>query len=207
MKWLFLTLLYLSCLNASAQKRAAIFNVDMKHNPYGVTHTSFSVHVREVTDRSRYLDSNGHFDEQKFATVLADKVDTLITLNADFSFKLRNLKPGTLYSISMYYRIPLDTFNSKYVYRTRARYQEVKINNWTYEYTIKHNEPCNYDVSLQNRTCPKCRRKDYVLPILYGTDDRNLSLPDPYPLKGYDAGTDVTGCDPNWFCKRDKISF
>lgn len=207
MKWTLLSLLFVFSLQVAGQKRAAIFNLDMKHNIYGVKHTDFSVHVREVTDRSLYLDSNGHFDEQKFAAVFAGRIDTLVPLNADFSFKLRDLTPGSLYSISMYYRIPLDTFNSKYIYRTRALYQEVKINNWTYEYTIRNSEPCNYDASLRNRTCPRCRKQERVLPIVYGTEDGDPTVPNPYPVKGYQAGMDVTGCDPNWYCQRDKTSF
>lgn len=68
---------------------------------------------------------------------------------------------------------------------------------------------CQYDYSLNNRTCPKCNKRNAVIPIMYGlpvsTDGE-----DPQKLDGIKyilAGCETTGCDPHWYCKRDKLSF
>ena len=68
---------------------------------------------------------------------------------------------------------------------------------------------CPYDESINNRICPKCRKKNSVIPILYGLP---LSVNGKNPTKGNGkkfilGGCEISDCDPNWFCKRDKISF
>lgn len=199
--------LCLLSLNGFCQKRAAIFNFDIKENRYQLKPGDFHIHVHEVPDRSLYTDSSGGFSYAKYTEANAGKLDTQLTMNADFAFRLKDLKIGALYSVSIYYNIPLDTFNKQYLYRTRAVYQEFKLNSWTYEYKVLDNAGCNYDNSLKNRQCPKCRRKDRVLPVLYGLTASDPLEPDPYPVKGHHAGTDVTGCDPNWYCERDKLRF
>lgn len=206
MKWIAITFFCLLSFCGQCQTRTAIFNLDMKSIPHRFKTADAVVHVREVVDRSLYLDSSGMFNHDKFA---ADhKLDTLIRLNADFAFHLPNLKIGSSYSVSMYYNIALDTFNIRSIHRTRSLYQEVRINNWTLEYKVRGGDLCSYDGSLTDRTCPKCRRKDMVQPILYGFDANDPAKEHEAPVvAGHNAGYDVTGCDPNWFCKRDKMSF
>ncbi len=68
---------------------------------------------------------------------------------------------------------------------------------------------CQYDLSLKNKKCPACHKKNTVIPIIYGL---------PYSKDGRDptkgngrkfilAGCEISYCDPHWYCKRDKISF
>ena len=63
---------------------------------------------------------------------------------------------------------------------------------------------CPYKKEIHD--CPKCGKKDEVIPIVYGqitdkriTDSENgntLFIPDQVPL-----------CDPFWFCKRDSYKY
>lgn len=61
---------------------------------------------------------------------------------------------------------------------------------------------CKYDKHRKNNTCPICGKNNKVVPIVYG-----------YPIGKLDwknyfyAGCVITLCDPNWYCKRDKLEF
>ena len=69
---------------------------------------------------------------------------------------------------------------------------------------------CQYDASKKNKTCPKCRKKDQVIPIVYGLP---VSLDGKHPMDEHEktvywAGCEIiTDCKPNWYCKRDKTEF
>lgn len=190
-----------------AQKRAVLFHLDLKSGAASVRPSDIHVHVRQLIDRSLYLDSTGSVDEQKLAAAFADKIDTNVAVNSDYAFTLRNLNTGAAYRISVYYRVPLDTLAGPAFSRMRASYQEVKINSWAYEYHLPAAQPCAYDATLHRNACPKCHRSDKVLPILYGdgiTDDV-ATLPATGSYYQSEAGS--TDCDPNWYCSRDRIRF
>lgn len=61
---------------------------------------------------------------------------------------------------------------------------------------------CKYDKKKKNKTCPKCGKKDKVIPIVYG-----LPVGPMDEEKYYYAGCIISYCDPNWHCKRDKYEF
>jgi len=62
---------------------------------------------------------------------------------------------------------------------------------------------CKYDSSLKNKTCPICKKQDKVIPIAYG-----LLVSMKGEGKTFKAGgCNITYCDPNWYCKRDKLEF
>jgi hypothetical protein len=68
---------------------------------------------------------------------------------------------------------------------------------------------CPYDGSIKNKTCPICHKQNKVIPILYGL---LISTNSDSPMKGAGetfivGGCNVTDCDPNWYCKRDKNKF
>lgn len=68
---------------------------------------------------------------------------------------------------------------------------------------------CPYDETINNKICPKCHKKNSVIPIIYGLP---VSLNGEDPTKGNGkkfilAGCEISDCDPNWFCRRDKLSF
>lgn len=62
--------------------------------------------------------------------------------------------------------------------------------------------PCKYDKHRNNKTCPICGKKNKVVPIAYG-----LMIGKMNKRNFYYAGCEITSCDPNWFCKRDKYKF
>ncbi|MBZ0327191.1 MAG: hypothetical protein K8F54_06260 [Altibacter sp.] len=61
---------------------------------------------------------------------------------------------------------------------------------------------CVYDQSENDKTCPICRKQNRVIPIRYG-----LVIGNGAGRKYRVAGCIRTDCDPNWYCKRDKIEF
>jgi hypothetical protein len=72
---------------------------------------------------------------------------------------------------------------------------------------IKYPLECEYDKNRCNNICPKCKKKDRVLQILFGLiveDPRKEYVPqrDYYP-----GGCSPQNCHPNWYCERDKLSF
>lgn len=68
---------------------------------------------------------------------------------------------------------------------------------------------CPYERSINNKTCPVCQKQNKVIPIHYGmfigTGNRSSMKKAGKTFKV--GGCKVTGCDPNWYCKRDKKSF
>jgi hypothetical protein len=68
---------------------------------------------------------------------------------------------------------------------------------------------CRYDSSINNKTCPICHKKDKVIPIIYGllisTNGEDPMKDEGIKFKA--GGCEKTNCDPNWYCKRDKLEF
>jgi hypothetical protein len=79
--------------------------------------------------------------------------------------------------------------------------------------TIKIDFPysltCKYDKSIENKTCPICKKQDQVIPISYGliSEESNKLLERGNATKYKTGGCVVSDCDPNWFCQRDKLDF
>jgi hypothetical protein len=68
---------------------------------------------------------------------------------------------------------------------------------------VKMNLPpiCEYEKHKDDMTCPICKRRGMVIPIVYG-------LPmNPDPSNYYYAGCIASFCEPNWYCKRCKQKF
>jgi len=68
---------------------------------------------------------------------------------------------------------------------------------------------CSYNRHVLNRTCPKCNKRDKVIPIKYGLRvplyDKNGNIIDEGEYRP--RGCVVSDCDPSWYCKRDKVEF
>lgn len=62
--------------------------------------------------------------------------------------------------------------------------------------------PCSYDLNRNHKTCPICKKKNKVVPIVYG-----LPIGPRDNKRYYYAGCGITNCDPHWYCKRDKHKF
>ena len=63
---------------------------------------------------------------------------------------------------------------------------------------------CKYYNS--NKECPICKKEDKVIPIIYGLPSNKMAKK-AEKGKMILAGCEITGCDPNWYCKRDEIEF
>ncbi|MDT0295920.1 hypothetical protein ACFQ3R_14715 [Mesonia ostreae] len=80
--------------------------------------------------------------------------------------------------------------------------------NETVEIKIPYSLSCKYDQSKENKTCPICKKQDQVIPISYGLIAEITKKGEEKKDKVYKSGGCVTtGCDPNWYCKRDEINF
>lgn len=66
---------------------------------------------------------------------------------------------------------------------------------------------CKYDKSKKDKTCPVCKKKDETIPIVYGLLVDTGKKTKKKQKEFYPGGCVISGCDPNWYCKRDKIEF
>jgi len=69
---------------------------------------------------------------------------------------------------------------------------------------------CEYDKSVNDKTCPVCGKKDKSIPVEYGLlihkNKRAQRKFEKNPTF-YAAACEITCCNPHWYCKRDKKSF
>lgn len=64
---------------------------------------------------------------------------------------------------------------------------------------------CKYHILGHPKTCPICGKTDNVVPILYGVATKKMIKKEKKGLAL--LGGDRTGCDPLYYCKKDKIKF
>ncbi|MCW8980208.1 MAG: hypothetical protein OQJ83_02380 [Altibacter sp.] len=57
---------------------------------------------------------------------------------------------------------------------------------------------CEYDKSENDKTCPVCKKTNRVIPTCHSM---------LYTRKCHSLGCLGMECEPNWYCKRDKITF
>lgn len=208
MKWILAFACLMLSLHVAAQKRTAIFKVDLKGNPGNLKPEDVHMHVRETIDRDRFLKPDGTLDEEKYSAATAGKLDTNIALNPEFSFALRDLLTGSSYSFSIYFRVPLAKIPDPAFSRLRSSYQSFKINTWTFQYRLAPPPFCAFDITLGNSTCPKCHRSDKALPLLYESIENDSQTIATYPVrKSHKAFEQDNGCSANWYCERDRITF
>ena len=78
----------------------------------------------------------------------------------------------------------------------------------TIQIEIPYSLTCKYDKSKNIKTCPICNKVDKVIPIVYGLIVDVVKKGEEAKKKAYKSGGCViTGCDPNWYCERDKYEF
>ena len=120
---------------------------------------------------------------------------TIVDKNLNFSFY--NLESDS---------IRIKTEPQSYL-RNRIIIGFIKPND-TVNVKISYSLSCKYDKSKENKTCPVCKKEDQVIPISYGFIAEISKKGEDIKEKEYKSGGCViTGCDPNWFCKRDEIEF
>ncbi|MCC6723346.1 MAG: hypothetical protein IT258_02460 [Saprospiraceae bacterium] len=59
----------------------------------------------------------------------------------------------------------------------------------------------------KGKVCPICHKEDEVIPVVYGLLVFDPEAPEKDEEEFYSGGCMVTGCDPKWYCKRDKKEF
>ena len=160
--------------------------------------TGLLLHVRILPELS------ASFKDRQIRVILQSKnfkLDTL--LGNDHSLYLQSVPIGNM-TIHFYsYIICRDSVTKKYfrvfdnINLERDKRSVCSIN-FPFD--------CPMNKYIEGRICPKCHKSDQIIPMIYG-------LPDPTSLKG-EAGVDyslggciTTGCDADWFCKRDWTEF
>ncbi|MCK8482289.1 hypothetical protein [Psychroserpens algicola] len=106
----------------------------------------------------------------------------------------------------------LITFEPVGVGSVSGRFYTFKNNtlrkNDTISLKIPYALTCKFDKSVNNKTCPTCKKEDEVIPISYGLIAEITKKDEEKKEKKYKSGGCVTGdCDPNWYCKRDNLEF
>ncbi len=64
---------------------------------------------------------------------------------------------------------------------------------------------CEYHILGHPTTCPICGKTDEVVPILYGVATKKMIKKEKKGLAF--IGGARTGCDPVYYCKKDKVKF
>ena len=71
---------------------------------------------------------------------------------------------------------------------------------------IPYSSKCKYSKRFDN-TCPKCHKKDQVIPISYGLSASISKREEKQNLKTFPGGCIISDCQPTWHCERDKLEF
>ncbi|GAB3306929.1 carboxypeptidase-like regulatory domain-containing protein [Hymenobacter tenuis] len=58
----------------------------------------------------------------------------------------------------------------------------------------------------ENGRCPYCKKSDESIPIIYGFPNKRM-MDRAKRNKVRLGGCQLTGCDPQWYCKRDEREF
>lgn len=150
-----------------------------------------------------------HLPKNIYAFLKSKTINDSILLNENLEFKFENLKADTLklsFSIRNY------PTNNYYIIRLNE--------NQIYTAEILICPICPYENTEQENKCPKCGKKNKVIPIVYGLIsnvyfvnkkgqkiDKNGKKITTEEKKYYSGGCVVSECQPNWYCGRDKTEF
>lgn len=116
-------------------------------------------------------------------------IDT-VRIDENLTFSFENLKADTLRIYISPRSYPTNTF-----YKFYLKDGEIK------NIEIPYSPVCPYEKNKTN-TCPICKKKDKVIPIIYG-----LHLESKGKKKSKSGGCVVSDCQPKWYCERDKNDF
>lgn len=117
------------------------------------------------------------------------KIDST-TIDENFSFSFKDI---TKDSVSLSIEPRNYPINTSYILRLKDK-KNIDLE-------IPYAPICDY--SKTDSICPKCKKIDKVVPIAYGLIFLKKSDADKVKL----GGCVTTGCDPNWYCKRDDLDF
>ncbi len=160
----------------------------------------FNLYAQTGTIKGNVFDNREQKGLAYASIILTDKKDfKKFALSDDDGNFLFDKIPVGIYSIKVTYIGYADTTLAEFKLMADS---VVSIN-------LNLPPPCKYDASINNKTCPKCHKKNKVIPIRYGM---LISINGDDPLKNEGktfklGGCNISYCDPHWYCKRDKIKF
>jgi RNA polymerase subunit RPABC4/transcription elongation factor Spt4 len=113
--------------------------------------------------------------------------DEFANVNDNLTFKFENIKAGDYELLFFPYA------------ETNYLNRNIHIDSGeTITIDVEYFYNCKYDVSKDNKTCPKCKKTNRVISTSHSFF---------YDKKSYSLGCIKSDCEPNWYCKRDKLEF
>lgn len=94
-----------------------------------------------------------------------------------------------------------------YKYFNESRVVAVPAHDTIIQLNVQFPPECFYNKNVKQKICPLCKKKDKVIPILYGLTVPKTGVP-TFKYGEYEpAGCEISDCDPTWYCKRDNLRF
>ena len=123
--------------------------------------------------------------------------EKIVSVDQNLEFKFQNLRSDS---------IQISTQPKSFGHK-RIIIGFLKPNDTT-DIEINFSLTCKYAKYENNKICPICKKEDKVIPIVYGLIAEVTRKGESGNKNEYKSGgCIITECDPNWFCKRDKIEF
>ncbi len=140
-----------------------------------------------------HVQNNNENEGLAFANVFLDNTNIKTNTDSNGDFIIDNI-PAGIYDLKISFIGFQDTTLTS-----------IKVSNDTIiDLYIDYPPHCKY--KQDDKTCPICKKKDKVIPIVYGLPGKRL-LKKAEKGKVKLGGCIITGCDPKWYCKRDKKEF
>jgi hypothetical protein len=127
----------------------------------------------------------------EFANVWLDSSKIGTTTDSNGQFKIDSIPFGVYNLRVSYIGYPDTTIHGLNVLKDKP----IKIN-------VTLSNSCPYTYRDTSRICGICNKSDKVIPIVYGIPIGKLDHENYYY-----AGCEITYCNPDWYCKRDKNKF
>jgi hypothetical protein len=140
-----------------------------------------------------YVFDNGSKKPIIGANIIMLKTNDMTVSDTSGFFEIRNLDSGKY------------SFGIKLI-----GYKDTTINNVVVEPGKDLNlkfflSECEYHILGHPKTCPICGMTDEVVPILYGVATKKMIKKEKKGVAF--IGGARTGCDPVYYCKKDKVKF
>lgn len=152
-----------------------------------------------VTGFTQYGSIVGYIEDRRTnegilgASIYINSNQQGVASDVNGNFEIDSLKPG-IYNLTASY-FGMEDSVIKGVEIIENRQTEIKL---------ILPPPCKYDARAKNKRCPKCNKKNKVIPIVYGLI---IGIDKKYQKRHYLGGCVISGCDPNWYCKRNQLKF
>ncbi len=140
-------------------------------------------------------------EEHTIILLQSKKNNKFVLLQPDLTFNIDSLQPDTL-SIKI---------TTGFYFRDTTVNNIIVGNDTRINLEINYPPGCEFNNSRENKTCPVCGKSDETIPIYYGLLINRIKGKKKNEKKAgvdyYVGGCVISGCDPHWYCKRDKRKF